>query len=108
MPVFNGEQHNNRFDIIAVCPNPESRRAMVGITFFREENQLETEAAQESIENAQEKLKACPPDCTIQCDLRNLAQATHELVLAFINSRRSQLPSATTSKEAKHKPSSPL
>mgnify|MGYP001580786325 FL=1 len=72
-------------------------RLIVGITFFREDDQLETEAAANTIQNAQEKLRYCPPSCEYPCVLRNLALATPETVLQLMNSNASQIlaPSST-------------
>ena len=96
MPQFKGETYDNRFDIIAHCANLESRRTIVGITFFREDDQLETEAAANAIQNAQEKLRLCPPNCTYPCVLKNLAHANPETVLQLINSNPSQLTASVS------------
>jgi hypothetical protein len=91
MPEFEETTYKNRFDIIAKCTNPKSNRVIVGITFFRETNQLESEAAAISIQNAQEKLQYCPPNCTQPCALKNLANASPEMVVQMINSNPLQL-----------------
>ena len=96
MPIFKRESYNNRFDIIAHCANPNSRRATVGITFFRNDNQLEAEAAASAIQNAREKLQLCPPNCTYPCVLKNLAHANPETVLQLINSNPSQLTASVS------------
>ena len=91
MLELDGETYNSRFDIIAQCDNPESNRILVGITFFREGDQLEIKAAANAIQYAQEKLKSCPLNCTYPCILKNLAHATPETVFQLINSNPSQL-----------------
>ncbi len=85
MPEFCGTPYKYRFDIICICPNPKSSRVIVGITFFRNESSLKTFEAQESVQNAQNKLSLCPPNCLYSCDLKNLAISTPEEILQVIN-----------------------
>lgn len=82
----NNEEYKRRYSVVAECPNPKSKRSMVGTTFWRN-GELDDEALQSVIDNAREKIRQCPP-CADECQLRNIAKSTpSELRSAFFPPR---------------------
>ncbi len=89
---------DNRIDVIAHCNNPESMRTIVGITFFRKSDTLELAGASSAVENAQSKLRYCPPNCIFACALKTLATASPEFVQELVNARSARITETSEEK----------